>query len=325
MKIYGKKEALRRIGMFTRSGRMPHAVLLTGDEGAGKRVVADYIAMLMLCESGGAEPCGVCNECMRIEQHIHPDVVYPLRESKGGKYTAAEIVEFIADCGRLPNDSEYRICVFEQIDGMNISCQNALLKFIEEPQRFNRFIFTASDKSSILNTIISRVTEINIPLVTEEECVSALIDKGLTAEEAKRLSRMFSGNIGRCLNSREDESAAVLYETAERIAQAVLQNDEYACLAGFTAAKNRENLGAVLRYLSDIFGNAAAISAKGRVYGFLSPVSKEISRDMNLKKINNIYKTTGELLRALELNPNVQIFTAGCCAEIFEAMEKSGS
>lgn len=323
MRLYGKKSAVDKIGMYARSGRMPHAVLLTGGEGTGKGIVADYIAMLTLCERHGDKPCGVCNECMRIEQHIHPDVIYPLRESKSGKYTAAEIVELISDCGRLPNDSEYRICVFERMDEMNISCQNALLKFIEEPQRFNRFIFTADDKSRILETIISRVTEINIPLASEEECVSALKEKGLDEAEGKRLFRIFGGNIGRCLSAAEDESLTELYTLAEKIGEAVCSNDEYACMAGFAAAKNRENLGVVLRNLSDIFGNAVMVCSGGRPYGFFSPVSEKIGTELSIKKINDIYTALGELLRSLDANPNVQIFSAGCCAAIFEAMEKS--
>ncbi len=323
MKIYGKKETLQTIGMFAKSGRIPHGILLTGDEGAGKRVIADYISMLTLCEKGGAEPCGCCNECMRIEQHIHPDVVYPLRESKGGKYTVGEVTEFIAECGKLPNDAEYRICVFEQIDEMNASCQNALLKFIEEPQRFNRFIFTCGDKSRVLETIISRVTQINVPLVSEEECVQALMDNGIEQGKAAELFRMFGGSIGRCLTANEDESATEMFTLAEKIAGEILDNREYGCMAGFAAAKNRENLALLLRNLSDIFGNAAMVCTGGRSYGFFSPVSKRIAAEMSLKKINYIYETAGELLYALDLNPNVQIFSAGCCARLFAAREKT--
>lgn len=325
MKIYGKKAAMDKIGMYARSGRMPHGIMLTGDEGVGKRTLADYIAMLMMCEKGGAAPCGCCNECMRTRQRIHPDVVYPLRESKSGKYSVGELVEFIADCGKLPNDREFRICVFEEIDEMNISCQNALLKFIEEPRNFNRFIFTAKDKSRVLETVISRVTEINVPLLSREECVTALADNGVEEAEAVRLFRIFGGSLGRCLLASGDSSATEMYTLAEKIAEEILKDSEYGCMAGFAAAKNRENLGAVLRNLSDIFGNAAMVCAGGSTYGFFSPVSERIAAEMSLKRINNIYETAGALLRALDLNPNVQIFSAGCCAMLFAAREKSES
>ena len=56
MKLYGKKDALERLGRFTASGRIPHALLITGADGAGKRTLADYIAMLMLCTDADA-PC----------------------------------------------------------------------------------------------------------------------------------------------------------------------------------------------------------------------------------------------------------------------------
>ena len=323
MKLYGKQETLRRIGTYAQSGRMPHGILLTGDEGVGKRVVADYIAMLLMCEKGGNEPCGRCNECMRCSEHIHPDVVYPLRESKNGKYTVGEITEFIAECGKLPNDREFRICVFENIDEMNASCQNALLKFIEEPQHFNRFIFTCQDRSLVLETIISRVVQINVPLADREECLQALEDNGIERAEGEKLFRMFGGSIGRCLNSGKDENEMEMFTLAERIAEEILRDNEYGCLTGFIMAKNRENLGFVLRNLSDIFGNAAMVTMGGRKYGFFSPVSERIAVDMSLERINKIYEISGELLRALDFNPNVQIFSAGCCARLFATEEKA--
>ncbi len=323
MKIYGKKLALSKLDGFYSTGRMPHAILITGEEGVGKRTLADYAAMLMLCEKGGSRPCGSCKECMRIEEHIHPDVVYPLREMNGGKYNVKETVEFINQCVKLPNDTDYRICIFEQADTMNESCQNALLKFIEEPREFNRFIFTASDKSRIIETILSRVTEIKTEAADKEACISALSANEIERAEAEKLFGIFGGNIGRCLAAHEDEDALILFTTAEKIAEAVTVGKEYDCMKHFASVKTREDLATLLKNLSDIFGNAAALYTSGKTYGFTSPVSAQISERMNLKKINNIYETVIGLLKSMDLNPNVQLAAAGCCAKMFNAAEKT--
>ena len=116
---------------------------------------------------------------MRISEHIHPDVVYPLREMKTGKYTATELRDYMAGCHKLPNDTPVRVYIFEQAESMNDHCQNALLKIIEEPLSFNRYIFITSDKSFILETILSRVTEIPADLPSEAECAAALTERGI--------------------------------------------------------------------------------------------------------------------------------------------------
>ena len=56
MKIYGNKRALERFDQYSGSGRLPHALLLFGDKGTGKHILADYAAMLHFCKSGDP-PC----------------------------------------------------------------------------------------------------------------------------------------------------------------------------------------------------------------------------------------------------------------------------
>ena len=323
MKLYGKKDALERLQRFVSSGRIPHALMITGADGAGKRTLADYIAMLMLC-TGGNPPCMNCKECMRISEHIHPDVVYPLREMKTGKYTATELRDYMAGCHKLPNDTPVRVYIFEQAESMNDHCQNALLKIIEEPLSFNRYIFITSDKSFILETILSRVTEIPADLPSEAECAAALTERGIDPSEAKELARTFSGNIGRCLEMHNDENGSELIKLSAEIASAVCRDREYDCMVRLGSIKNREDMAVVLRSLSDIFGNAVVIATGGRAYGYAPSVSLKIAEENTIKKINAVYTVIQKLLFSLDFNPNVQLTAARCCADIFAAAEDSG-
>lgn len=333
MKLYGKKNALEKLGQFTASGRIPHALLITGADGAGKRTLADYIAMLMMCGQKTDTPCLSCNECMRVREHIHPDVVYALQEMPSSekkdskeapkkKYTASALREFLLGCHKIPNDSDIRIYIFEQAETMNEHCQNALLKIIEEPLSFNRYIFLSSDKNAILETIISRVVEIQADLSTAEECVLALAEQGIPAEQASSLAQTFGGNIGRCLAAAEGNRETELLELTEELAENICAGKEYDCLVAVKKAKNRSELAAILSNLSDIFGNALAIAAGGKSYGFAPSVSEKVALSYSAKKLNSIYDTILRLLRTLDFNPNQQLISTVCCAKIFEAAEK---
>ena len=322
MKIYGKKEPLERIGSYFIKGRIPHAIMLTGNRGVGKRTFADYIAMTMMCGKKTAEPCFACNECQRIENHIHPDVSYPLREMKTGKYNTNDLTEFMSKCYTIPNDSDVRLCIFEDADGMNNFCQNALLKFIEEPLPFNRFIFTVSDKNLILETILSRVTEIRIGETEESDCLSALFDNGISYDDGEKLFRSFGGNIGACLKAHEDEAALILYNCAEKIAENLCERAEYNCLAGFTSCKSREDISEVLRLLTDVFSNAAAIKVGGKTYGFFPKCAERISDRMTLKKLMMLAEKTSALAEQVNSNPNISLYAANCCASLFALIDE---
>ncbi len=333
MKLYGKKIALEKLSQFTASGRIPHALLITGAEGAGKRTLADYIAMLMMCGQKTGAPCLSCNECLRVKEHIHPDVIYalqemPLAEKKDSKdapkrkYSAPDMREFLVGCHKVPNDSDIRIYIFEQTETMNEHCQNALLKIIEEPLSFNRYIFLASDKNAILETIISRVVEIPADLPSVEECAYVLTERGIPAEKAASLSRTFGGNIGRCLGAAEGNRETELLELSEELAEHICAGKEYDSLVALKNARNRSELSAILSNLSDIFGNALVIAAGGKPYGFAPSVSQKVALSYSLKKLNSIYDTILGLLRTLDFNPNHQLISTVCCARIFEAAEK---
>lgn len=205
---------------------------------------------------------------------------------------------------------------------MNEHCQNALLKIIEEPLSFNRYIFLSSDKNAILETIISRVVEIPADLPTAEECTLALTEQGIPAEQASSLAQTFGGNIGRCLAAAEGNRETELLELSEELAENICAGREYDCLTAVKKLKNRSELSAVLSNLADIFGNALIITAGGKPYGFAPSVSEKASLSYSARKLNSIYDTILELLRALDFNPNQQLISTVCCARIFEAAEK---
>ena len=117
------------------SGRFPHAVLILGNESAVEQVLKLY-----KCEAA--------------------DTVYVKKSMADGSYKIKPLREIIASGSLRPQFGDTRVFVFSDFGSMSEICQNALLKFIEEPQEYNRFVMTAETSAKILPTILSRVVVI---------------------------------------------------------------------------------------------------------------------------------------------------------------------
>jgi DNA polymerase-3 subunit delta' len=145
------------------TGRLPHAVLVVGPAGIGKRSVADWIAAAMLCESpdrGGA--CGRCAACALVAASTHPDL-----STCGIEEDAASIkVEQIRSlCERFTLKS-YRggrkVSIIDPADALTLSAFNALLKTLEEPPEESLLLLVVTRLERLPVTIVSRCQRLTI-------------------------------------------------------------------------------------------------------------------------------------------------------------------
>ena len=224
MKIYGNKHALERLCDYRRSNRLPHSLLLSGDTGTGKHVLADYTAMLFFCKSGEI-PCGQCSDCARIERHIHPDVVYV----DCGGMSVSGLREILRGSHGMPVEGGLRVYIMTEFQLLNRDCQNALLTYLEEPSEHTRFILTSSNRSGILPTILSRTALIQTEPLEVSQCAEALRERG-QGEDAEKLSAVYNGNLGLALKAVSEKNSLLYLDAAREYVSALCKGEEYAAL-----------------------------------------------------------------------------------------------
>ncbi len=203
--------AKSRLNYAVRTGRAPHAILLTDSSGAECGLWA-YAAKLILCEDGrfiphtGHEnlfevnrpynhvnsaqdgdysgPCGACPACRRFEAGNHADFIL-VEDEKGIKIDRIRALE-----GELASKplSGRRAVVIRRADLMTREAQNALLKSVEEPLGHTFFIVTA--QGAMLPTLRSRLMELRC---AGDEAPGAMRDGDTLADWAKRGMRMGRG------------------------------------------------------------------------------------------------------------------------------------
>ncbi|MBO3739605.1 DNA polymerase III subunit gamma and tau [Actinoplanes flavus] len=154
--VIGQEHVTEPLSQALRSGRLNHAYLFSGPRGCGKTSSARILARSLNCEQGPTpEPCGVCTSCRSLANDGTGsiDVIEIDAASHGGVDDARELREkaFFA-----PANSRYKIYVIDEAHMVSSAGFNALLKLVEEPPEYVKFIFATTEPDKVLGTIRSR-------------------------------------------------------------------------------------------------------------------------------------------------------------------------
>ncbi|MEU4218701.1 DNA polymerase III subunit gamma and tau [Actinoplanes sp. NPDC026623] len=154
--VIGQEHVTEPLSQALRSGRLHHAYLFSGPRGCGKTSSARILARSLNCEQGPTpEPCGVCASCRSLTNDGAGsiDVIEIDAASHGGVDDARDLREkaFFA-----PASSRYKIYVIDEAHMVSPAGFNALLKLVEEPPDYVKFIFATTEPEKVLGTIRSR-------------------------------------------------------------------------------------------------------------------------------------------------------------------------
>lgn len=308
MKLYGKEPLAELLTDTAAEDRLSHAILLTGEAGSGKRTMAKYIAKLFMC---GAPPCDNCPICSKIDQDNHPDIIYVLEECSGS-YNIKQLREKVCDSTAVrPNDGDIKIYIFENADALRPDAQNSLLKNIEEPQPWVKFIFLCESPAGLLTTIRSRVTEYSMPECSVEECAECLVEQfGVDRKHALEYSGMMSGNIGRCLEVINGGDEIKLMDSARHAATGIAKKSGYLLCTALGEQTGRKEFAAVLDYLAGIISDAVSVHAGAELTSCGKNEAKLIAGVYEDIKLVSMLEKIYDVNSAGQLNINLALSAA---------------
>ena len=199
------------------AGRVPGALLFAGESGVGKKLFALELAKALNCRAPqGAEACDRCPSCLRISQSKfpeysddrdnreklvrsdHPDVA--LARPFNRILRIGPMRELEQEANFRPYEGRARVFIVEEAERLNENSSNALLKTLEEPPRTSHLVLTTSRPAALLPTIRSRCQMIRFAPLTPAEIEQHLLaGRQVSPEDARLLSRVARGSIGRAL------------------------------------------------------------------------------------------------------------------------------
>lgn len=174
-------EVKNRISSSFDSGLFPHATLITGGTQKDRNALAMRIASAFVCTADKNKPCLKCPQCVKAKDKAHPDIIITEGSDKKHSINMDTVKSLRRQAYVLPNEANYEVFVILEASGMAEDAQNALLKILEEPPSYVRFILTAETKEAFLDTILSRVTNFHL---SETDSFAAPVkesEKGLEA------------------------------------------------------------------------------------------------------------------------------------------------
>ena len=195
------------------SAQLVHALLLSGEEGVGKRTLARVIAATLLCRDPGPRPCGQCPACRMVDSGEHPDLIEIRRGvplAPDGKKDRAtipveDIREMIRLCGQNTMSGGRRVVLLQDADTMTAQAQNCLLKTLEEPPPETWFLLMTAHPANLLTTVISRCRILRMKPWTDEYIANVLRKQGIGEYRALDAARESNGSIGRAMRLAADE------------------------------------------------------------------------------------------------------------------------
>ena len=165
--------------------KIPNAYLFTGIRGVGKTTIARILAKSLNCTNLKENDClkNKCENCVQISESRHIDVLEMDAASKTGVDDVRDLIEF-SRYG--PTSSKYKIFIIDEVHMLSKQAFNALLKTLEEPPSYLKFIFATTEVNKLPVTVLSRCQRFDLMRITFEEMLNFL--KNVTSKEKKYLN-----------------------------------------------------------------------------------------------------------------------------------------
>lgn len=152
--LIGQEAVSQTLSLALDGNRLSHAYLFSGLRGSGKTSTARIFAKALLCEQGStSHPCGTCTHCTMAAQNSHMDIIEMDAASNRG---IDDIKDLIEHTKYKPSSARYKIFIIDEVHMLTNQAFNALLKTLEEPPDFVKFILATTDPLKLPATILSR-------------------------------------------------------------------------------------------------------------------------------------------------------------------------
>ncbi len=202
--MVGQEHVVQALSNALQTQRLHHAYLFTGTRGIGKTTISRILAKSLNCTgpdgAGGitAEPCGVCGACTEIDADRYIDYI---ELDAASNRSIDEIRDLIERAAYKPGIGRFKVFMIDEAHQLTKDAFNALLKTLEEPPDYLKFVLATTDPDKMLPTVLSRCLQFNLrpmaPATVREHLQRVLAAEGVPFDEGslRLLARAARGSM----------------------------------------------------------------------------------------------------------------------------------
>jgi len=254
--LIGQETAAQTLRNAVLSDRVAHAFLFTGSRGVGKTSAARILTRALNClNPDNGDPCNSCENCVEISQNASPDVYEIDAASNRGIDNIRELRENV---NYVPARCRYKVYIIDEAHMLTLESFNALLKTLEEPPSYVKFIFATTDPHKIPQTIISRCQRydfLRIPLQTMADFLEKVVRNEKLELSRKAIEMIARNSVGGMRDALTAIDQILSFSgtsaTDQKVAQILGILDSESRFA-FTEALLKKNQGEALRYFQQL-------------------------------------------------------------------------
>ncbi len=225
--LVGQEHVVQALANALTQGRLHHAYLFTGTRGVGKTTVSRILAKSLNCTGadgqGGitASPCGVCNACRDIDAGRFVDYI---ELDAASNRTVEEITPLLDQAVYKPVVGRFKVYLIDEVHMLSNTAFNAMLKTLEEPPEYLKFVLATTDPQKVPATVLSRCLQFNLrPMgarTVQEHLAHVLAAEGISAEAGalRLLARAARGSMRDALSVTDQ---AIAFGGGELVESAV--------------------------------------------------------------------------------------------------------
>lgn len=189
--VIGQEPVVQALTHALRENRLHHAYLFTGTRGVGKTTLSRILAKSLNClgpdGKGGVtdHPCGVCEACRAIDEGRFIDYI---EMDAASNRSVEEMTALLEQAMYAPTNARYKVYMIDEVHQLTSHAFNAMLKTLEEPPEYVKFILATTDPQKVPVTVLSRCLQFNLrnvsPQTVADHMAHILKEEKLEAEPA---------------------------------------------------------------------------------------------------------------------------------------------
>ena len=170
--LIGQESVAQTLSLALDTNRLSHAYLFSGLRGSGKTSTARIFAKALLCEKGiSHKPCDACENCIMAKENRHMDII---EMDAASSRKIDDIRDLIEQTKYKPAVGRFKIFIIDEVHMLTKEAFNALLKTLEEPPPFVKFILATTDPLKLPATILSRTQHFRFKRIATSKIVAHL-------------------------------------------------------------------------------------------------------------------------------------------------------